>query len=231
MLEGRFAGFKKVNLSKTGVILGNLSFPSAKMSRYAEETWLHNIVDANQKTDPRNRFMSGLPALMIQKALGLGLSGFALDSACASSLYAIKYACDRLQSKQADAMLAGAVNCADDLFIHVGFSALQALSKTGQSRPFHRDADGLIPAEGAAMFLPKRLSDAEVDGDRILGVIRGIGLCNDGRSRGLLVPSSDGTNTKYAAVHTCIPDVRPQDISYVECHATGTSVGDSTEVR
>ena len=70
----------KVNLSKTGVILGNLSFPSAKMSRYAEETWLQRIIATDQKTDPRNRFMSGLPALLIQKALGLGLSGFALGT-------------------------------------------------------------------------------------------------------------------------------------------------------
>ena len=46
-------------------------------------------------------------------------------------------------------VLAGAVNAADDLFIHVGFTALQALSRSGRSRPFHREADGLLPAEGA----------------------------------------------------------------------------------
>ena len=188
------------------------------MSKFAEESWLSKVLKTTSKaTDPRNRFMSGLPALMIQQALGLGLSGFALDSACASSLYAIKYACDRLHSRRADAMLAGAVNCADDLFIHIGFSALQALSKTGQSRPFHKKADGLLPAEGAAMFLLKRLEDAERDEDEILGVIRGIGLCNDGRARGLLVPSSDGQirAMQRAYEHS---DLNPQDISYVECH-------------
>ena len=92
--------------------------------------------------------MSGLPAHLVAQALGFGAGAFALDAACASSLYAIKLACDRLHDGRADLMLAGAVNRADDLFIHVGFSALAALSPTGQSRPFHRDADGLVPARG-----------------------------------------------------------------------------------
>ena len=65
-----------------------------------------------------------------------------LDAACASSLYAVKLACDRLQDGSTDLMLAGAVNRADDLFIHVGFCALKALSRTGRSRPFHAEADG-----------------------------------------------------------------------------------------
>ena len=50
-------------------------------------------------------------------------------------------------------MLAGAVNRADDLFLHVGFCALGAMSKSGRSRPFHRDADGLVPAEGCAFVV------------------------------------------------------------------------------
>src|SRR6185295_14803201 len=97
-------------------------------------------------------------------------------------------ACDCLLDRRADVMLAGGVNRADDLFIHVGFSALGALSKSGRSRPFHRDADGLIPAEGAAFLALKRLSDARADGDTIHGVIRGVGLSNDGRGKGLLAP-------------------------------------------
>ena len=75
----------------------------------------------------------------------------------------MKLACDRLHDGSADAMLAGAVNRADDLFIHVGFTALNALSPSGRSRPFQRDADGLVPAEGAALVLLKRLPDAVRD--------------------------------------------------------------------
>ena len=106
-----------------------------------------------------------------------------------SSLYAIKLACDQLQDRKADVMLAGAVNRADDLFIHVGFTALKALSPSGR-RPFHPEADGLVPAEGAGFVVLKRLADAERDGDAIAGVIRGVGLSNDGRGSGFWHPQA-----------------------------------------
>jgi len=74
---------------------------------------------------------------LIAGSMGLTGPAFALDAACASSLYAIKLACDALQDGDADVMLAGGVNGADDLFLHLGFTALQALSPSGRSRPFH----------------------------------------------------------------------------------------------
>ena len=128
-----------------------------------------------------------------------------LDAACASSLYAIKLACDRLQDGSADLMLAGAVQGSDDLFLHVGFCALSALSRSGRSRPFHRDADGLVPAEGAAFVALKRLADARRDGDTIHGIIRGIGLSNDGRGRGLLCAGRrryKASNARSCAAYT-----------------------------
>ena len=115
--------------------------------------------------DARARFMSGLPALLAASALGLGGGAFALDAACASSLYAVKLACDRLHDRRADLMLAGAVNAADPLFLHLGFCALSAMSKSGRSRPFHADADGLVPAEGCAMLALQRLDDAAWSGE------------------------------------------------------------------
>jgi acyl transferase domain-containing protein len=210
----------------TGLVLANLSFPSAAMARYAQSVWLDNTPRPHAK----NRFNSGLPAHLAAHALGLGGGAFALDAACASSLYAIKLACDRLHDRTADVMVAGAVNQADDLFIHVGFSALSALSKTGQSRPFHRDADGLVPAEGAGFVVLERLSDALASGHRVLGVIRGVGLSNDGRSRGLLAPSEEGQERAFRLAYE-MAGLTPADVSLVECHATGTPIGDATEVK
>ncbi|MBT4162702.1 MAG: hypothetical protein HOE54_15455, partial [Gammaproteobacteria bacterium] len=156
-------------------------------------------------------------------------STMALDAACASGLYAVKTACDQLQDGSRDLMLAGGVNAADPLFIHMGFCALNALSKTGNSRPFHQDADGLIPSEGAAFVALKRLSDARADNDHIYGVIRGIGLSNDGRSGGFLSPSSDGQiQCMSSAYEMC--DLAPDDVQFVECHATGTVAGDGAEL-
>jgi acyl transferase domain-containing protein/3-hydroxymyristoyl/3-hydroxydecanoyl-(acyl carrier protein) dehydratase/1-acyl-sn-glycerol-3-phosphate acyltransferase len=213
-------------LSTTGLVLGNLSFPSAAMARYAESVWLEKSPRPNAK----NRFNSGLPALLTAHALGLGGGAFALDAACASSLYAIKLACDRLHDRSADVMVAGAVNQADDLFIHVGFCALSALSKTGQSRPFHRYADGLVPAEGAGFVVLERLSDALKAGRKVLGVIRGVGLSNDGRGRGLVAPSEEGQERALRLAYEQA-GLQPADISLIECHATGTPVGDATELR
>ena len=223
---------------RAGAVVGNLSYPSSSLSRYAERFWLQRLLGGNEAfdrlglpaVDPRNRFMSGLPAHFLVQALGLGGVAFALDAACASSIYAIKLACDLLHDGRADLMLAGAVNRADDLFIHQGFTALGALSPTGRSRPFHAEADGLIPAEGAALVALRRLEDARRDGDHILGVIRGIGLGNDGRGRGLLVPSQEGQVRALRAAYAAA-ELSPSDISLVECHATGTGVGDAVEIR
>ena len=227
--------------ARTGLVLGNLSFPTSSMSRYAESVWLdaqgarYAGGDASARagvTRPHafNRFSSGLPAHLAARALGLDAGAFALDAACASSLYAIKLACDRLHDRSADVMVAGGVNRADDLFIHVGFCALAAMSRTGRSRPFHRDADGLVPAEGAGFVVLRRLADAVASGSRVLGVIRGIGLSNDGRGRGLLAPSEEGQERAIRmALHGA--GLAPADIGMVECHATGTPVGDATEIR
>lgn len=212
---------------RVGAIIGNLSYPTALMSDYAERIWRGLPTD---KAQAQQRFMSGLPAHMLLKALGAKGSAYALDAACASSLYAIKLASDALHDGRADVMIAGGVNHADDLFIHIGFCALQAMSKTGQSRPFHREADGLVPAEGAGVLVLKRLADAISQGDPILGVIRGVGLSNDGRGRGMLSPSELGQERAMRSAYQ-MSGLSPEDISFIECHATGTPLGDATELR
>ncbi|MGB3523902.1 MAG: polyketide synthase, partial [Mycobacterium sp.] len=175
-----------------GIVLGNLSYPTKKMTDLAENVWRGQQPGVDAGLDWRNRFMSGLPAHLIAQALGLTGGAAALDAACASSLYAIKLACDRLHDGTADVMFAGGINGASELLLHVGFTALQALSRTGRARPFNKGADGLVPAEGAAILVLRRLDDAIAEGDTILGVIRGVGLSNDGRGHGFLVPSQDG---------------------------------------
>src|SRR5690349_20223073 len=210
--------------TRTGAVFGNLGFPSAGMAAFAQEVWT-GAGDA----DACNRFMAAGTADLLRRALALDAGSHCLDAACASSLYAIKLACDRLQEGSADLMLADAVQGADDLFLHVGFCALNALSRRGRSRPFHQDADGLVPAEGAAFVALKRLDDARRDGDTIHGVIRGIGLANDGRGKGLLVPAEEGQQRALRAAYDGA-GFGPERVSLLECHATGTPVGDAAEL-
>ncbi|WP_437653002.1 beta-ketoacyl synthase N-terminal-like domain-containing protein [Sorangium sp. So ce1182] len=213
---------------RAGAVLGNLSFPSSAMSAWVESAWLGDLAGV-PRPDPRNRFMSGLPAHLLADVLGLGAGAFALDAACASSLYAIALACERLQRREVDRMLAGAVCRSDDLFIHIGFCALSAMSRAGRSRPFSSEADGLVPAEGAAFVVLERLSDAEASGRPILGVIRGVGLSNDGRGRGLLAPAVEGQLRAMRSAYA-MAGLDPREVSLLECHATGTPLGDATEI-
>ncbi len=222
----RAARAETVTHGRTGAVFGHLGFPSEQMAAFADQVWCHR----DDGVDARNRAMSGGAADLLARALALDAGSHALDAACASSLYAIKLACDRLHEGSVDLMLAGAVQRADDLFLHIGFSALNALSRSGQSRPFHRDADGLIPAEGCAMLALKRLADARRDGDTIHGIVRGIGLSNDGRGRGLLVPDAGGQQRAIRAAYAAA-GLAPSAVSLLECHATGTPVGDATELR
>jgi 3-oxoacyl-(acyl-carrier-protein) synthase/3-hydroxymyristoyl/3-hydroxydecanoyl-(acyl carrier protein) dehydratase/1-acyl-sn-glycerol-3-phosphate acyltransferase len=233
--------FEIARAQRAAVILGNLSFPTEAHARFAEDVWLASQGESLAKLrsiasggrarpHARNRFSSGLPAQLASRALGLTGPAFCLDAACASSLYAIEAACRKLHSREVDLALAGAVNRADDLFIHVGFCALSAMSRTGQSRPFHRDADGLVPAEGAAVLTLVRLSDALAKGLRVRAIIRGVGLSNDGRGRGLLAPSEEGQRRAIRSAYE-MAGISPAEVTLLECHATGTPVGDGTEVR
>lgn len=228
------AGFSAGAAPRAGVVLGNLSFPSESLVRWASHQWLEQLGQGYAEVEPgaaaHNRFMSGLPAKLLSKSLGLQGPSYAIDAACASSLYAIKLACLELQHRRADVMIAGAVQRADNLFLHMGFCALQAMSKSGQSRPFHRDADGLIPAEGAASVVLMRLEDALKAHKPILGIVRGVGLSNDGRGKGLLAPSSQGQQRAMLAA-LAQAGLAPSQIDYVECHATGTILGDKTELE
>lgn len=227
-------------LPRGGLVLGNLSYPTQAGAAFAEHVWLSAqhpplrdalLADGRRtRPDARNRFSSGLPAALAARALGLGAGAWSLDAACASSLYAVKLACDRLHDGTADVMVAGAVSRPDPLYLHMGFCALSATSRTGRSRPFHQDADGLVHGEGAGFVTLMRLPDARSAGLPVLGVIRGVGLSNDGRGSGLISPSEEGQVRAMRLAYDTA-GLAPDSVSLVECHATGTPVGDAVEAR
>lgn len=172
--------------------------------------------------------VTSLPGALLARALGLGGGAFTLDAACASSLYAVKLACDELQSGRTEAMLAGGVSRPDCLYTQVGFSQLRALSPSGRCAPFDVSADGLVVGEGAGILVLKRLEDALKHGDAIFAVIRGIGLSNDMRGN-LLAPDTEGQVRAMRAAYESA-GWSPEDVDLIECHGAGTPVGDKTEL-
>lgn len=223
-----------IDRRRVGVVLGNIVLPSEKTSALADETLGRTIEeqlgirrDGPVATEPLNVYVAGLPAGLLAQALGLKGGAYTLDAACASSLYAVKLAADELLSGRADAMLTGGLSRPDPLYTQMGFSQLRALSVCGKASPFDTQADGLVVGEGAGMFVLKRLSDALRDGDTVYGVIAGVGLSNDMHG-GLLAPSSEGQLRAMRAAYEQA-GWNPRDIDLIQCHATGTPVGDSVE--
>jgi acyl transferase domain-containing protein/3-hydroxymyristoyl/3-hydroxydecanoyl-(acyl carrier protein) dehydratase len=227
---------QKLPRQRMGVTIGNIVLPTDHSSRIAEEV-LGSIAAQNYepltatKTQlhPFDRCLAGLPGGLIARAFGLGAGARTLDAACASSLYALKLAVDDLLAGRVDAMLAGGLSRPACLYTQMGFSQLRALSENGVCSPFDEAGNGLVVGEGAGMFVLKRLSDALADGDHIYGVIHGIGLSND-TAGSLLAPDIDGQLRAMAQAYK-EAQWKPSDVQLVECHATGTPVGDSVEFR
>jgi len=230
-----------VDRARVGVILGNIALPTERTSaltdqllgRRIERALLGRVPEAlsaaGSPVAPINRWVTGLPASLLARALGLGGNAFTLDAACASSLFALERSVDELQSGRADVMLTGGLSRPDSLYTQMGFSQLRALSPRGTCSPFDAAADGLVVGEGAGVVVLKRLSDALAAGDKIRAIIRGIGISNDVDGN-LLAPSEDGQlRAMRAAYHRA--GWTPGDVDLIECHATGTPVGDRTEYR
>jgi PfaB family protein len=226
----------QLDRERVGIIIGNLALPSEHSSTMARDylgrTFEEKLLGSEHvsdlpSVDPLNRYVAGLPAGLLAKALGLGGTCYTLDAACASSLYAIKLAVDELLAGRADAMLTGGLSRPDSLYTQMGFSQLHALSPTGTCSPFDARGDGLVVGEGSGMFLLKRTEDAVRAGDHIYAVIRGIGLSND-LGGSLLAPASEGQLRAMRAAYQQA-GWSPSDVDLIECHATGTSVGDVVE--
>ncbi len=222
---------------RVATIMASIALPTAESSRLSEEIFLGQLAagltprpeSPSLTVDPSWREVTGRAAQVIARSLGFGGFTLTLDAACASSLYAVKLACDALVDGRVDAVLAGGVNRADSLYTQAGFTALGALSPTGRCSPFDARGTGLVVGEGAGVLLLKRFSDAVQDGDRIYAVIQGIGLSNDiGGS--LLAPDSEG---QLRALQLAYAQAgwSPEEVRLVECHGTGTPMGDKTEFR
>ncbi|MEV6117365.1 SDR family NAD(P)-dependent oxidoreductase [Streptomyces sp. NPDC052109] len=165
----------------------------------------------------------------IANRLDLGGANFTVDAACASSLAALDVACKELVSGTSDLVLCGGADLHNGINDFVLFSSVHALSPTGRSRAFDSSADGIALGEGVACVVLKRLADAERDGDRVYGVVKGLGSASDGRSLGLTAPRPEGQRAALERAYRNA-GVSPADVGLVEAHGTGTVVGDRTEL-
>jgi polyketide synthase len=212
-LAGRVAG------TRTGIYVGVIGNDYA-MTYFTDPKYL----SAYAATGTAHSILSGRLAYLLDTR-GPAVS---IDAACSSSLIAIFEACRALQTHDCDVALAGGVNVILSPLPSVAFSQFGMLSPTGRCRSFDAAGDGFVRSEGCGMVVLKRLADATADGDRILAVIRGGAMNQDGRSTGLTAPNVDSQRTLLReALHSA--RLQASQVSYVEAHGTGTAIGDPIE--
>ncbi|WP_235826014.1 type I polyketide synthase, partial [Candidatus Frankia alpina] len=165
----------------------------------------------------------------VANRLDFGGVNFTVDAACASSLAALDAGCKELLAGSSDLVLCGGVDTHAGAHDFLLFSSVHALSPGGRCRSFDAGADGTSLGEGAAAVVLKRLADAERDGDRIHAVIRAVAGSSDGRALGLTAPRKAGQVLSLERAYTRA-GISPSDVGLLEAHATGTVVGDRTEL-
>jgi len=163
--------------------------------------------------------------------LNLHGPSIAIQTGCSTSLVAIHLACQGLLSYQSDMALAGGVSVqvpARTGYLHQSGGLT---SPDGHCRAFDAGAEGTLFGSGAGVVVLKRLNDALADHDSIYAVIKGSAVNNDGNLKvGYTAPSVAGQTSVIRSAHA-LADIEPESIGYVECHGTGTALGDPIEIQ
>ena len=179
-------------------------------------------------------FNTGTPlnacAGRISYTLGLNGPSIALDTACSSSLSAIHQACNSLRLKDCDVAITGGVNLILSPLLNITLSSAGMMSADGRCKTFSEDANGYVRGEGCGVVILKRLSDVNLSGDRVLGIIRATGSNHDGASSGFTVPNGMAQQ-KLITQTLDKAKILASQIDYVEAHGTGTALGDPIEAN
>lgn len=166
-------------------------------------------------------------------SFALNLTGPSVSSntGCSTTLLAVDQAFRALLDYECDIALAGGVDIYVPQKSGFLFQENGVFSKDGHCRPFDSKATGTLFNDGAGVVVLKRLSDALTNGDRIYAIIRGAAKNNDGANKvSFLAPSVVG-QAKVISLAQAQANVKPEDISYIEAHGTGTPLGDPIEIE
>ena len=166
----------------------------------------------------------------ISHAFDLRGPSVTLDTACSSSLYCLHFACRALAQGDCKSAIVAAANLIQSVEQFMGTSAAGVLSNTSTCHTFSANADGYGRAEAVGALYLKRLSDAIRDNDPIRAVIRGTAVNANGRTPGITLPSSSGQEAVIAHAYKSA-SLKVHNTAYVECHGTGTPVGDPIEIN
>jgi acyl transferase domain-containing protein/NAD(P)-dependent dehydrogenase (short-subunit alcohol dehydrogenase family)/acyl carrier protein len=206
-----------------------------KVGVYVGGFMLDHMITLMQVTN-RTRHNANTAAGMMMTMLANRLShafdlrgpSLSIDTACSSSLVAFSYACRDIWSGECDMAVVGGANIMTRPEYPIGMCKGQFLSRDGQCKSFDARGDGYGRGEGGGIVVLKTLERALADGDTILATVAGAGVNSDGRTPGISMPSSEAQSLLIRDVCERF-DIDPAQVRYVECHGTGTAVGDPIE--
>lgn len=213
---------ESLRLSRTGVFVGVSS---------TDYVWLVSA-SAQQKSTiwDNTGGSSSIIANRISYFLDIQGPPIVIDTACSSSLVAVHLACRSLSTWDCDIALVGGTNVLISPEPWGGFREAGILSQTGCCHAFDKSADGMVRGEGCGVIVLQRLSDARLEGRRILAILTGSAVNQDGKSNGIMAPNP---SAQIGVLENACKSARvdPLEIGYVEAHGTGTSLGDRIEAH
>lgn len=213
---------ESLRLSRTGVFVGVWSTDYVRLVS----------ASAQQKSTiwDNTGGSSSIIANRISYFLDIQGPSIVIDTACSSSLVAVHLACRSLSTWDCDIALVGGTNVLISPEPWGGFREAGILSQTGCCHAFDKSADGMVRGEGCGVIVLQRLSDARLEGRRILAILTGSAVNQDGKSNGIMAPNP---SAQIGVLENACKSARvdPLEIGYVEAHGTGTSLGDRIEAH
>lgn len=213
---------ESLRLSRTGVFVGVSSTDYVRLVS----------ASAQQKSTiwDNTGGSSSIIANRISYFLDIQGPSIVIDTACSSSLVAVHLACRSLSTWDCDIALVGGTNVLISPEPWGGFREAGILSQTGCCHAFDKTADGMVRGEGCGVIVLQRLSDARLEGRRILAILTGSAVNQDGKSNGIMAPNP---SAQIGVLENACKSARvdPLEIGYVEAHGTGTSLGDRIEAH
>lgn len=213
---------ESLRLSRTGVFVGVSSTDYVRLVS----------ASAQQKSTiwDNTGGSSSIIANRISYFLDIQGPSIVIDTACSSSLVAVHLACRSLSTWDCDIALVGGTNVLISPEPWGGFREAGILSQTGCCHAFDKSADGMVRGEGCGVIVLQRLSDARLEGRRILAILTGSAVNQDGKSNGIMAPNP---SAQIGVLENACKSARvdPLEIVYVEAHGTGTSLGDRIEAH